>query len=150
MPDADVSIQARPLLRRMGREESMPVTQDFENIDAYIAAAPENAAAAMREVRALVHELVPETTERISYHIPLFELNGRRLTYMAAYKAHIGMYGIAGVSEAFGDRVAAYINDKGTLRFPLKEPMPLDLIAGIVKFSAKNVLAKLPRKRKTT
>jgi uncharacterized protein YdhG (YjbR/CyaY superfamily) len=113
----------------------MPVEQNFRNVDEYIAAAPADAAAAMTQVRALVHELVPDVTERISYHIPLFELNGRRLTYLAAYKAHIGMYGISGVTEAFGDRIAGYVNDKGTLRFPLKSPMPLDLIADIVSFA---------------
>ncbi|MGE0060030.1 MAG: iron chaperone [Dehalococcoidia bacterium] len=125
----------------------MPVEQNFRDIDEYIASVPEDAAAALTQIRQLVHELVPGVAERISYHIPMFELNGRLLTYMAAYKQHIGMYGIAGIIDEFGERIAAYVNDKGTLRFPLKQPMPLDLIGDIVRFSMQNVLAKPARKR---
>lgn len=125
----------------------MPVEQNYRDIDDYIASAPPDAAAALTEIRRLVHELVPAVTERISYHIPVFELNGRLLLYMAAYKRHIGVYGVSGIVEAFGERIAAYVNDKGTLRFPLDEPMPLALIGDIVRFSMRNVLAKPARRR---
>ncbi len=125
----------------------MPVEQNFRDIDESIASVRAEAAAALTQVRQLVHEVVPDVTERISYHIPMFELNGRLLVYMAAYKQHIGMYGVGGIVEEFGERIAAYVNDKGTLRFPLREPLPLPLIGDIVRFAMQNVLGKPARKR---
>jgi uncharacterized protein YdhG (YjbR/CyaY superfamily) len=123
----------------------MPVEQKFRDIDEYIAAAPEDAAAAITAIRGLIHGLVPDVTERISYHMPLFELKGQCLTFVAAFKAHIGLYGISGVGEAFGERIAGYVNDKDALRFPLKAPMPLDLIAEILRFSEQRARTRQPR-----
>ena len=117
------------------------VTQKFSSVDEYIASVPEVAQVALEQVRHCVKRLAPASTERISYHIPTFELDGRLLLYVAAYRAHIGIYGISGVMEEFDERIAPYANDKGTLRFPLKQPMPMELIGDIVSFSIKNATA---------
>ena len=54
----------------------------------------------LTEIRRLVHELAPEATERIGYHMPAFELNGHTLVYMSAFKNHIGVYGVAASSRS--------------------------------------------------
>jgi uncharacterized protein YdhG (YjbR/CyaY superfamily) len=117
------------------------VTQKFSSVEEYLAGVPEVAQDALEQVRQCVKRLAPESTERISYQILGYQLNGSQLLYVAAYKAHIGLYGVSGLVDEFGERVAPYANDKGTLRFSLKEPLPMDLITDIVTFSIKNATA---------
>ena len=107
------------------------VTQKFSSVDEYIASVPGVAQAALEQIRQCVKRLAPTSTERISYHMPTFELNGELLLYICAFKAHIGMYGVAGAPEEFGARLLPYANEKGSLRFPLKDPMPMEFIGEI-------------------
>lgn len=106
------------------------------DIDEYIAGFPEATQLILQELRTTISALVPEAREKISYQMPTFELSGN-LVYFAGYKNHIGFYpGSSGVHH-FVDELANYEHSKGTIRFPLDKPLPLDLIKRIVAFRVK-------------
>lgn len=101
-------------------------------IDDYIAGYPENIQALLKTMRATIRAAAPEAREKISYQMPAFVLDGN-LVYFAGWKTHIGFYPGASV-EPFKDELAGYKVDKGTIRFALDRPLPVDLISRIVKF----------------
>ncbi len=103
------------------------------SIDEYIAAFPEDIQAKLQAVRATIRAAAPEAEERISYAMPAFAQNGN-LVYFAALKHHIGFYPTPSGIEAFRQETAAYVSTKSALRFPLDEPLPMDLISRIVTF----------------
>ena len=109
------------------------------SVTAYIAAQPTSAQAALRRVRSVLRQALPGAREVISYGIPAFELQRRRVVYFAGWKQHYSLYPVTTrLISAFGDALAAYeYNGKGTLRLPLDEPVPARLIARIAKFRAK-------------
>ena len=120
------------------------VTKD---IDAYIASFPEDVRAILEKVRATIRKAAPGAEETISYRIPTFTLNGN-LVHFAAFKNHIGFYpGPTGI-EAFKEELSAYEGAKGSVRFPLDKPIPLDLISKIVKFRVKESLEAAKAKGK--
>jgi len=104
-----------------------------ETIDDYIAAFPPKIQARLKRMRATIRKHAPMATEKISYRIPTFYLNGN-LVHFAAYDNHVGFYpGADGVSH-FRDELSGYARGKGSVQFPHDEPLPLDLVATIVKF----------------
>jgi uncharacterized protein YdhG (YjbR/CyaY superfamily) len=106
----------------------------FNSIDEYIATFPEAVQKLLQKVRATIKATAPKSaTEKISYQMPCFELNGSNLIHFAAFKNHIGIYGAGGAIEVHKE-LAAYAGPKGTLKFPYAEPLPVDLIRKIVKF----------------
>ena len=106
---------------------------DFQSIDEYIAACPEQSQERLQQIRAVVKKLAPKATERISYQIAAFELNGKNIIHFAGWKKHISLYPVPAGSEAFERQIKPYVSDKGTVKFPLDEPLPLKLIEKIVK-----------------
>jgi len=102
-------------------------------IDEYIAEFPPETRKVLEEMRALIRESAPEATETISYAIPTFDLNGH-LVHFAGYAKHIGFYPTGKGAAAFKDELAAYKGGKGSVQFPLGEPLPRDLIRRIVEF----------------
>jgi len=80
-------------------------------------------------------EAAPDATEKISYRMPTFFLNGN-LVHFAAYKQHIGFYPAPSGTERFADELKEYATSKGAIRFPLDGPLPLDLVSRIVRFRA--------------
>jgi uncharacterized protein YdhG (YjbR/CyaY superfamily) len=115
------------------------------SIDEYIAEFPPETQKVLEEVRALIRASAPGATETISYAIPTFDLNGRHLVHFAGYKSHIGFYPGASGIEAFREEIKSYKNAKGSVQFPLDQPMPMDLIRRIVEFRVKECAGK-PRK----
>ena len=103
-------------------------------IDEYIAAFPAETQAVLREMRALLRASAPDATETISYAIPTFDLNGRHLVHFAGYERHIGFYPIPSGIEAFKDEFKPYKQGKGSIQFPLGQPLPKDLIRRVVEF----------------
>ena len=102
-------------------------------IDEYIASFPPEVRARLSKVRATIRRHAPKAEERMSYGIPTFFLDGN-LVHFAAFARHIGLYpGPSGIT-AFRDALARYKSAKGSVQFPHDEPLPLDLIADIVKF----------------
>lgn len=108
---------------------SKPVT-----IDAYIAGFPEPVRNDLETVRYTIRKLAPMAEETISYGIPTFKYLGRNLVHFAGFKNHIGLYPTPLAAEAFKKELAAYKTGKGSIQFPLGEPMPIDLISRIVQF----------------
>jgi uncharacterized protein YdhG (YjbR/CyaY superfamily) len=110
------------------------------NIDAYIAQFPRATQRVLQEMRQLIRSHAPDATETISYAMPTFDLNGRHLVHFAGYARHIGFYPIPTGMEAFKAELKAYKTGKGSVQFPLDEPLPRDLIRRIVEFRvAENV-----------
>jgi uncharacterized protein YdhG (YjbR/CyaY superfamily) len=112
------------------------------SIDEYIAGFPPEVRAVLEEVRGLIRASAPDATETISYAIPTFDLNGRHLVHFAAFTNHIGFYPIPSGLEAFKEELAPYKSGKGSVQFPLNEPMPADLIRRIVEFRVRENLRK--------
>lgn len=109
-----------------------PKTQ-FKTIDEYIKTFPENVQVILEKMRRTVRKAAPEATEAISYQMPTFKLNGN-LVHFAAFKNHIGFYPTPSAIEAFKKELAGYKWAKGSVQFPIDKPIPVDLVAKIVKF----------------
>ena len=114
----------------------------YATIDEYIAGFPKDVQAILEAVRREIRESAPNSEERISYGIPTFNLNGKHLVHFAAYKNHIGFYPTSSGVTAFKQELSKLEVSKGTIRFPLDEPIPLDLVKKIVKFRVKENMAK--------
>jgi len=106
------------------------------SIDAYIAGFPPEVRAILEDVRSTVRAAAPDASETISYGIPAFKQDGT-LVYFAAFQRHIGLYPPVRGDAKLEAAVSRYANDKGNLRFPLDEPMPLALIRRIVRHRLK-------------
>lgn len=120
----------------------MPDSSTASSIDAYVAGFPPATQELLEHVRALVHELVPEATETISYAIPTFDLYGKHLVHFAGFAKHIGFYPTPTGMEEFKEDLARYKTGKGSVQFPLDEPLPVDLIRRIVEFRVSEVRRK--------
>jgi len=110
----------------------------FKSVNEYIASQPEAARGILRRVRSTIRKALPGAEELISYQIPTYKLHGRAVLYFAGWKQHYSLYPVAGrVAAAFQDELAGYKISKGTVRFPLSQPVPVKLIERIAKFRAK-------------
>jgi uncharacterized protein YdhG (YjbR/CyaY superfamily) len=143
-------------------QEFMPTTSSAPNnvmtpskpkdIDEYIAGFPIEIQETLKQIRMTIRKVVPEAEESISYGIPTFMLNGTYLIYFAAYKKHIGFYPVPGGIDQVDKDFASYkTSGKGTIQFPLNEPIPLNLVSKLVKFKVKEntervMKIKKPRK----
>ena len=112
------------------------------SIDEYIVGFPSDTQKVMQQIRAVIKNVVPEAEETISYAIPTFTLNGKYLVYFAGFKKHIGFYPAPVGMEEFKDQLSGFKTGKGSVQFPLNNPMPLDLIKSIVKFRKNSLLNK--------
>ena len=114
----------------------------FTSIDEYIAAFPADVQKILEEVRTTIKTAAPGAQEKISYGIPTFTLNGKYLIYFAGWKNHISVYPIPTGNEAFNGKIAPYIAGKGTLKFPLDQPIPYKLITQMVEIQIAENLDK--------
>ena len=117
------------------------------NIDEYIATFPTDIQEILEQVRATVKKAAPEAKEAIKYAMPTFILNGN-LVHFAAFKNHIGLYPTPGGIEAFQKELSVYKTAKGSIQFPLQQPMPLDLITKIVQYRVKENVKRAAVKAK--
>lgn len=120
---------------------AVPVT-----VDDYIAGLPPKAKTAVQRLRRAIRKAAGGVEERISYQIPAFKLGGQYLVYVAAFTSHIGVYPAPQGDAAFQTAVAGYRSGKATLKFPLEQPVPLELITAVVKFR-KLALLEAARKK---
>jgi len=111
-------------------------------IDEYIAEFQPEVAAVLQEVRAIIRTAAPDATETIAYAIPTFDMRKRHLVHFAGYSEHIGFYPTPDGIEAFKEELASYKSAKGSVQFPLSEPLPTDLIRRIVEFRVEQVSGK--------
>ena len=113
-----------------------------KNVAEYIAGFPRSVQGLLKRVRAAIREALPGAEEMISYRIPTYKLHGRPVIYFAGFKQHYSVYPAkARLVAAFKRELARYqYNNKGTIRFPLSEPVPERLIEAIARFRAKEVI----------
>lgn len=121
--------------------------RQFTTVDDYILAFPEPVQTKLQELRRLIKDAAPEAEETIKYGMPTFTLHGN-LVYFAAWKKHIGLYPITAAMEASLDELADWkTSGKGTIQFPLDQPLPGALIRSIVAFRVRENLENDERRR---
>ncbi|MDU4698002.1 MAG: DUF1801 domain-containing protein [Paenibacillus sp.] len=106
----------------------------FPTIDEYIIQFPPDIQDRLQQIRKLIQETAPTAIEKISYQMPTFESDGKILVHFAAFKKHIGFYPTPSGTEEFTEELSAYKGGKGSVQFPLDQPLPLELIRRIVLF----------------
>jgi uncharacterized protein YdhG (YjbR/CyaY superfamily) len=117
----------------------------FHTIDEYIATFPPEIQKLLQAMRETIQAAAPEATEKISYQMPTFYLNGN-LVHFAAFKNHIGFYPAPRGIEAFREELSVYKGAKGSVQFPFDQPLPLELVSRIVKFRVAEALKKTGNK----
>jgi len=111
-----------------------------KSVDEYIASQPQAVQRILGRVRSTIREAVPEAEELISYNIPTYRLHGRSVLYFAGWKQHYSLYpATERVVAAFKGGLTPYHVNKGTIRFPLSQPVPVKLIGPIAKLRAKEI-----------
>ena len=105
------------------------------NVNEYLAALPEDRRVALEEMRRTVNAAAPEATETIAYSMPALRSHGGQfLVSYAAYKKHYSLFPASGeVIAVLGDELAPYLAGRGTIQFPARDPIPLDLVRRIVE-----------------
>ena len=117
-------------------------------VDRYISTFPRNVQALLTKVRRCIRAAAPKATETISYRIPAYRQNGM-LVYFAGFKNHVGLYPPVRGHAVLEKAVARYAGPKGNLRFSYDEPLPLALIARIVRHKVKqDLVSAAARKRR--
>lgn len=108
----------------------------------YIASKPKASRASLEAVRRAILKAIPGAQEGLAYQMPAYTLNGVGVLYFAGWKAHYSLYPASDVLAAeFAKELAPYERSKGTIKFPLSEPVPVRLIGRIAKFRAQQVLS---------
>jgi uncharacterized protein YdhG (YjbR/CyaY superfamily) len=127
---------------------------DFKSVDEHIASQPEAVQGLLERVRSTIRKAVPGAEEVISYQIPAYKLPGGPVLYFAGWRKHYSVYPVTDrVVATFKDDLARYEVRKGTIRFPLSQPVPVKLVERIAKLRAKEVAegekakAAAPKKR---
>ena len=101
-------------------------------VEEYLAALPDDVAAIVERLRALVHAVVPDAGEKISYGMPTFTVAGRALVHVAAWKKHVALYPLPPMDDDLARDVAPFQGTEDTLRLPLGQPVPYELVERVV------------------
>jgi uncharacterized protein YdhG (YjbR/CyaY superfamily) len=115
----------------------------FKTMDEYINTFPKNVQSILEKMRQTMQQAAPEAIEAISYQMPTFKINGKNLVHFAAWKNHIGLYPTPSGIEAFKKELSPYKMSKGSIQFPINEPIPYDLVIKIVKYRVKENLNRV-------
>jgi uncharacterized protein YdhG (YjbR/CyaY superfamily) len=107
---------------------------EFKSVDEYITSFPKDIQSLLNTIRATITETAPKAVESISYGMPSYKLNGKPLVYFAAFKNHIGFYATPSGHTQFTKELSAYKQGKGSVQFPIHQPLPFDLIKRMVEF----------------
>lgn len=104
----------------------------FSDINDYIKHAAPEAQKILQNLRDIIHSEAPDVVELIRYDMPSYELNGKYIAHIAAFKKHIGVYGIS--IEKMKSELTPYLQEKGTMQFQLDETVPYDLFKRLVNY----------------
>lgn len=118
----------------------MSMDMSAKTVKQYIAARP-SAKEYLETARKVILETIPGGKEKISYGIPTFEMNGKNIVHIGAYDTHYAFYP-GGIVDQFKDELTHYKTSKGTVQFPLDQPVPYDLIRNITKAAVEHSLEK--------
>jgi uncharacterized protein YdhG (YjbR/CyaY superfamily) len=118
-----------------------------KSVEEYLASLPEDRRAVVESMRATARASAPEAVETIAYDMPaLRTTDGRFLVSYAAYRGHYSLFPSNPVVNAeVGPAIEPYLAGRGTIRFPAKEPVPLDLVKKVVAARVKEVGQKPDR-----
>ncbi|GAB1157820.1 DUF1801 domain-containing protein [Paenibacillus illinoisensis] len=116
-------------------------------VDEYISGFAPDVQVRLQVLRQIIREAAPNAEEKISYQMPTYALHGN-LVHFAAYKNHIGFYPAPSGIEAFRDELSVYKGAKGSVQFPLNQPLPEELIRRIVEFRVKENVEKAAEKKR--
>ena len=116
-----------------------------KTIDQYIATFPTEVQEILQKIRHTIKQSAPSATEAISYQIPTFKLSGN-LVHFGAFKHHISFFPSSSPIPVFAQELAPYETSKGTIKFPIGQPIPYTLIQKIVAFRVQENLAKVSKK----
>ena len=118
------------------------------NVDEYILDFPEDIQSLLNQIRSAIKQAAPDAEESIGYGMPAYKTHGKPLVYFAAFKNHIGFYATPTGHAEFAMELSKYKQGKGSVQFPIDQPMPLKLIAQIVEFRVIENQEKAKVKRK--
>lgn len=121
-------------------------TASPEKMDEYIAGFPQHIREVLEKMRAIIRKAAPEAEETINYGVPTFTLKGN-LVHFGGFKNHIGFYPAPSGIDAFKKELSVYEGAKGSVKFPVDKPLPVNLITKIVKFRVKENLEKTKQKK---
>lgn len=124
-------------------------SRQVKTIDEYINMFPEDVQGILNELRQTIRDAAPEAKETINYQMPTFTLNGN-LVHFAAFKNHIGFYPTPTGIEAFKEDLSVYKGAKGSVQFPIDQPLPLSLIRRIVEYRVKENSERRPKKKSSS
>jgi len=110
---------------------------NFKTVEEYLLLFPKEVQSLLEKVRNTILKNAPDAIESISYGMPAYKTNGKPLVYFAAYKNHIGFYATPNAHTEFTNELSKYKQGKGSVQFPLNEPIPFDLIERIVIYNVK-------------
>ena len=112
-----------------------------QSVAAYIATQPKASQRVLRQVRSTIRSALPGAEEVISYGIPAYRLHGYVVIYFAGWREHYSLYPITArrIATLKSTSASYEVNDKGTIRFPLDERVPVKFIADIAKLRAREV-----------
>jgi uncharacterized protein YdhG (YjbR/CyaY superfamily) len=112
------------------------------SVDEYIAAQPPAVRPKLEQVRAAIRRAVPEAVEGIGYRMPGYKLRGKPMLYFAGFKKHYSLFAASGTFfAALEEELKGFELRKGTVHFPLTEPVPVELISRIAKLRAAGIAA---------
>jgi len=124
------------------KKEVAPV----KTVEQYLKAFSPTVCKTLQQLRQTIKASAPKAEEVISYQMPAFTYRGM-LVYFAGYKNHIGFYPVSSAIKAFEKELSKYTTSKGTVQFPIDQPLPLDLISKMVKFRVKENEEKFADKK---
>jgi uncharacterized protein YdhG (YjbR/CyaY superfamily) len=119
---------------------------DITSVDAYIETFPKKIQALLEQVRATIKAAAPTAVESIAYGMPAYKTYGKPLVYFGGFKNHIGFYATPTGYSEFADELSKYIQGKGSVQFPVNQPVPYDLIRRMVVFRVKENELKYHKK----
>ncbi|WP_276356928.1 iron chaperone [Cohnella caldifontis] len=127
----------------------MATKTNFQTVDEYIGTFPPAVQDGLEQIRRTVKEAVPEAKEMVHYQLPAYEYQGM-LIYYSAYKGH---YSVTfpppfKIFEAFRQELSPYEVSKTTIKLPMDQPLPLDLVAELAKYRAKENAERSQKKKK--
>ena len=106
----------------------------INEVDKYISSFPGETQKILKKIRKIIRKEAPDSIESVTYKMPAYKTNGRPLIYFAGFTKHIGLYATPSAHTSFTDELSEYKHGKGSVQFPLDQPIPYDLIRNIVKF----------------
>lgn len=118
---------------------------NYKSVDEYITTFPSEVQLLLEKVRHIITEKAPKAIESISYGMPAYKTNGKPLVYFAGYKNHIGFYATPTGHAEFANELSKFKQGKGSVQFPLDEPIPYELIERIVVFRVKENELKIKK-----